>query len=182
MLADDDLITTALLRRFQGEAVLGGSDGRFYAIIRRNNGDLVVHHPGSPPLAAEQLMWASDVLKALNRELHHDGAWVVVFTDPAPPGAGDLVIHVNGGYCEYGRYALLWLDDEADVQFALEWVRNESELLDWSDVLLAGLHSLMGKCEAAWEMWNTHMRDVLDPDEDQTFARARGEQPSSTRH
>lgn len=181
MLREEDLITPALLKRFQAEAEIDGNDGHFYALIRRDNGDFLAHHPGSPPLVPEQTMWACDVLRRINRELHHDGAWVIVFTDPAPVGA-DEVMFVHSGHAEYGRYALLWADEDADVQFAVEWVRNESEVLDWTDVLMAGIESVMGKCETAWTLWNTHMREVLDPAEGQTFKRARGQQAAPTRH
>jgi hypothetical protein len=47
---------------------------------------------------------------------------------------------------------------------------------------MAGIESVMGKCEAAWQLWNTHMREVLDPAEGHTFKRARGERAASTRH
>jgi len=182
MLREADLITPALLRRFEAEAKIDGNNGEFYALIRRDDGDLLSHHPGSPPIIPEQTMWAGDVLKRLNRELHHDGAWVIVFTDPAPQGEGEYAIYRLGMHREYGRYALLWVDEDGDVQFAQEWVRNESELLDWTDVLLAGIESVMDKCEASWNLWNTHMRQVLEPAEGQTFKRARGQRASSARH
>lgn len=179
-LDDDTLITPALLHRFKAEATLDGNNGEYYALIERSNGEFLSHHPGAPPLIAEQIMWAADVLRRLNRELHHDGAWCVVFSDPKPPEPGEFAISI--GHREYGRYALLWLDQDGDVQFAVEWVRNESGLFDWTEVLLAGMISVLDKCEAAWSVWNTHMRQVLDPTEGQTFKRARGERASSTRH
>src|SRR5579871_6641322 len=162
---DDDLITAALLRRFADEAAIEGS-GQYYGIVRCHNGDLIVHHPFSPALAIEQLIWASDVLRSLNKELHHDGAWVVVFTHPQSAPPGETVIHI--GHREYNRYALLWIDSDGDAQFAVEWVRDESELCDWADVLLAGIESVMAKCATAWQLWNLHMRDVLDPADGQT--------------
>jgi hypothetical protein len=168
MLSDDLVITPALLRRFHAEAELEGGDGRHYAVIRSNDGSLLVHDPGSPSISGEQWIWTADLLELLNRELHHDGAWVVVFTHPLP---------------DYRRYVLLWLDRDGDVQFALEWVAGEnSGFRDFVDVLLAGVHSTAQKCQVAWEIWHTMMIEVIEPREGQTFKRARGERASSTRH
>jgi hypothetical protein len=181
-IADDVLLTPTLLRRFEAEAVLEGGNGQFYALIRLSNGKLLSHHPGSPPIIAEQSMWADDVLRALNRELHHDGAWVVVFTAPQPLATG-TAIFAQPDHVEYGRYVIMWMDADGDVQFSMEWVQNESDLLDFADVLIAGLESTMAKAEACWEAWHMHMRQVLDPQEGQTFKRARGQRAAGgTRH
>ena len=181
MLDDDTLITPALLRRFIAEARLEAGNGQHYAFVRRSNGNLIAHNPASPEIAGYQTMFAADVLKVLNRELHHDGAWVVVFTHPEPPEPGSAILLTPPGR-EYARYVLMWLDRDGDVQFSVEWVKNESELLDFAEVLEAGIDSVVEKCEGAWQMWHLHMREVLDPREGETFQRARGQMPSSARH
>ena len=180
LIADDVLLTKALLQRFAGEAVLEGGNGQYYAFVRLSNGNLLAHHPGSPPIVAEQTMWASDVLRRLNRELHHDGAWVVVFTAPQPGGEG-IAIYAQPNHVEYARYVIMWMDSDGDVQFSMEWVKNESDLLDFADVLIAGLESTMGKAEAAWETWHRAMRQVIDPKEGQTYARAKGQRAARAR-
>ena len=182
MLTDDLLITPALLERFEGEAFLEGGNGQFYAFIRTGDGKLIAHHPGSPQIIAEQTMWAADVLHRLNKDLHHDGAWALVFTAPLRPLQGEAIF-AHPDHIEYGRYVLIWLDQDGDPQFSVEWVQNESELLDFSDVLLAGIDSTVDKMEGAWQMWNLHMRDVIEPAEGQTFKRARGQRAASaSRH
>jgi hypothetical protein len=179
-LDDDTLITPALLQRFAAEAGLEGGNGQYCAFIERSNGDLLIHHPFAPAAVAEQTMFAADVLRKLNRELHHDGAWAIVFTDPKPPEPG-VAIYASP-HTEFARYALLWVDPDGDVQFAVEWVRGESEMLDFDEVLLAGIEYTMQCCENAWAMWKVAMREVIDPAEGQTFKRAMGQMPSSTRH
>lgn len=177
-LADDILITPALLRRFHAEAELEGGDGRYYAIVRCQDGKILAHHPGAPLLMPEQALWAGDVITLLNRELHHDGAWVVVFTHPIPPQL-DHVLH-DPRHWEYGRYVLLWLDRDGDVQIPYEWVKGESELLDWADVMLAGIECVGHKCEGAWQTWHMLMRQVIDPQEGETYKRAQGQAPKTS--
>lgn len=180
--SDDLLITPDLLRRFQLEASMDSGNGQHYALVRQSNGNLLAHHPGSPPIIAEQVIWAVDVLHALNKELDHDGAWVVVFTHPRLPDLA-TVIHAQPDHFTYDRYALIWLDEDGDCQFTVEWARGESELLDFADVMLAGLQSTLSKCEAAWELWHHHMRDVLEPKPDELIKKAQGQRPRvATRH
>jgi hypothetical protein len=178
---DDTLITPTLLRRFAAESTMEGGNGQHHAFIERSNGVLLDHNPGSPECLGEQLMFAADVLRKLNRELHHDGAWVMVYTHPAEPAEGS-VIFVNGGNREYRRFVLLWLDQDGDVQIPIDWVKGESELADFPDCLIAGIEYWMQLCENAWDLWHTHMRQVLEPRQGETFRRARGERASSTRH
>jgi hypothetical protein len=178
----NQVVSPLLLRRFELEAVAEHNDDRHYALILRDDNDLVSHHPGSPQLDPAQMIWARDVLQALNRELHHDGAWVVCFTDPAPPQGQWHVLDMPTHW-EYRRYCLIWLDKDGDPQFTMEWVAGEnSGFLCWADVLLAGLHSTMEKAEGSWQIWKSMMVDVIEPGEGQTFKRAKGETPTSAVH
>lgn len=176
----EKLMTPTLLRRFVLESLEEGGNGQFYACVMRDNYDLVVEHPASPALDPAQLLWVRDVLHRLNKELHHDGAWVAVFTHPKAP-ALETVLH-NLRHVEYARYGLIWVDEDGDPQFTQEWVNGEnSDFKDWSDVLLAGIVSTMQKAETSWETWRMSCR-VLDRKKEQTFARAQGETAPSLRH
>lgn len=175
-LDDRTLITPALLHRFEQEAHAEGGTGQYYALIRRSEGELLSHHPFGLPAVPEQIMWAADMLKLLNRELHHDGAWVVVFTHPAPAPA--LPVLHDHKHADYQRYCLLWLDADGDVQFVQEWEAGTGELHDFADVLLAGPLSTAQKCEASWQQWRAIM-DALDTTGTQRFKRAKGERAPS---
>ncbi len=176
----DTIMTPLLLRRFQDEATFEDGDGRYYAVVHGEDGRIFVHHPGSPTLSAEQLMFATDILQLLHRELHHDGAWVMVFTRPAQP---DGVISIeNPKHWEYERFGFIFIDADGDPQFTYEWERGGSELLDFTEVLLAGPHSWANKCETAWQTWAMSQK-ALDLRPDQTFRQAKGEaMPSTARH
>jgi hypothetical protein len=179
---ENKIVTPTLLRRFELEAEGEGGDRRYYGCILLPDGNLIVHHPGSPALAPEQLMWAQDVLRFLNRELHHDGAWVVVFTHPKPASVENPLLAVNL-HAEYARYVLLWLDQDGDVQIPIEWMEGDGEagLRDWTDVLLAGMDAVGMAATYAWDAWHRLMVQVIDRKEGRdTFKRAQGEAPKST--
>jgi hypothetical protein len=177
-LDDRTLLTPVLLQRFRLEGEYEGGDGRYYALMLRSDGNLLSHHPGAPMLDPMQSMWAADVLKLFNRELHHDGAWVVCFTH-LPPINKDAAIVPK--HAEYHRYCLIWLDADGDPQFTMDWANGETELLDFADVMLAGIVSTGMKAEASWQVWHQKMRKLIDPKEGQTFKRAKGETAASLR-
>src|SRR4051812_19586677 len=134
-ISENLVISPTLLRRFAAEGEMEEGDGRYFGVIQRDNGDLLVHHPASPSAIAPQLLWAGEVLRLLNRELHHDGAWVLVFTHPqSVPGIS--VLH-HSGHAEYRRYGLIWLDADGDPQFTMEWQAGTAELRSFTDVMLA---------------------------------------------
>lgn len=182
-LSFDQAVTPLLLRRFELEAEMDGGDGRYYACILREDGHLLVH---SNPvdgvmLDTMQLLWAAKLLRLINREIHHDGAWVVVFTHPKP-AAFDSAIHAEPKATTYARYCIIWLDKDGDPQFTQEWIENDNADFRWfSDVVLAGVESTAQKCEGSWQVWHEMMVKLIQPKEGQTFKRAKGERPASTR-
>lgn len=179
-LIDENLIITpTLLRRFELEADGEDGDGRFYACILRSNGELIVHHPGSPGLAPEQALWVADVLKFLNRDLHHDGAWVIVFTHPKPTSIDNPLLAANM-HAQYARYVMLWMDEDGDVQFPIEWMEGTGEMRDFADVMLAGLQTAGAAAEMGYQLWHKSMVEVLDRKKTETYKRARGEHAPST--
>ncbi|MCC6775638.1 MAG: hypothetical protein IT537_03220 [Hyphomicrobiales bacterium] len=180
-LRENDIVTPTLLRRFELEAVAEDGNGQHYAVILRDDGSILAHNPGSPELAPDQLMWAGDVLRLLNRELHHDGAWVVVFTHVQPVTLEHILLAAPS-HATYDRYCLIWVDQDGDAQFTMDWRQNECELLDWPDVLLAGLESTAQKAEMSWTLWHHHMREIPEVKKSQTYRKAKGERAPSEVH
>jgi hypothetical protein len=174
-LDESTLITSDLLRRFELVAKEGNGTTAYYALIRRSNGEILTHHPFGMSADPAQLLWGAEVLAALNTCLDHDGAWVVVFTNPKP---GLSIGSADFKHRQYSRYCLMWMDQDGDVQFDQEWVEGEGErdLMTFPQVIAAGIHSTMEKCEASWQFWANNQR-VLELTEGQTFKRARGQSP-----
>jgi hypothetical protein len=177
LIDEHKIVTPTLLKRFLEEAVHDGDNEQHCAYILRASGDLLTHHPFSLPAAPEQMMFAADALRFLNRELHHDGAWVLVFTDPKPVQL-ETVLHM-ATHADYARYVFLWMDADGDVQFPMEWVEGQGgDLDDFSDVLIAGLQTLGKAAEHAYKMWTEAMR-ALDARPQEQFKRAAGERAPS---
>lgn len=177
-LTEDKMVTKTLLQHFALEAEFEGGSGQYYALMLRDNGDLMAHHPFSPGLDPAQLMFAADVLRLLNRELHHDGAWVICFTHPKPQ-ALKSGIHLPSTHWEFGRYALTWLDADGDPQFTQEWMEgSSSERRDFVSVLLQGIVPVAQMAEAAWQAAH-EMTGVLELKPEQTFKQAQGQRAPS---
>jgi len=167
-LDDDTLITPTLLRRFHAEAQFEGAPGAFYALVQRSNGHILSHQVG-PIAGANEMIFASDVLTYLNKNLHHDGAWCIVFTHPAPAIPPFRT-------CDFQRFTILWMDEDGDVQFPLAHELGMVEAMTW------GLQAWAQQCETAWMLWNHAMRQVLDPQANETFKRAKGQRRPTTLH
>jgi hypothetical protein len=120
-----------------------------------------------------QMAWAQRMLALLNIELHHDGAWVIVFTHPH-----SLIVSLTAP--QYRQFRIMWLDVDGDPQFTLEWAHGEAhDEFDFAAVVLTGIEAWGQKCEECWLHWHRLMRETLEPAEGQTFRRARGERPHS---
>lgn len=173
---DDHLITPHLLRKFIEIAEDEGNNGQHYAMIQKADRSWLAHNPHSPEIDEMQMIFARDVVGMLNKELHHDGVWCIVFT---APGA---LAHLLQSRSEYSRFTLVWLDKDGDVQIQFEWVAGESDELDFADCIESGLESWVERAEMAWQQWFMLSRMVLDAQPDETYKAAQGERPPSERN
>ena len=167
----DTLITPALLRRLEAESQFDnkGVSTPFWAVLEKNvAADYITHAVGGlDPLGPQQMM-AFDLVTALNRAQHHDGAWVAMWSHPAPRP------HVLVREDEYTRLCLMWMDQDGDVQFTLECEGTLEERL------MKGILHWQECAEKAWDTWFLHMRVILDPQEGETFKRAKGQNAPSS--
>lgn len=175
---DDKLLNTPALRmRLDAEARFEEGGGTYRGFALRSGGVLDGHIlrltslGNPPPLDEMQVMFGQDMVRVLNRHLHHDGAWVVLFTHPSHVHkAGPIDLPVVGGLpTMYGRFAFLWMDRDGDVQFTMDSVS------DFFEVLSEGPDPWIERAEQAWQNWKHVMRDVLAPKEGETYKRALGE-------
>jgi hypothetical protein len=184
-LRDDILLATPvmtnLLTRFEVEAEEEGGNGQYYGVIQRDNGEWIDHNPHSPEFDPAQAMFARDVVELLNKELHHDGCWVIVFTHPRQRR---VQLREESGrfagvyaFAQYDRFGFIWLDSDGDPQFTMDWANGECEELDFAECLVSGRESWADRCEAAWQKWNLYMRKVLQPKQDQLIKKAQGQRP-----
>jgi hypothetical protein len=163
-------VLTALLHRFHDEASLEDGNGQFYALIHQADGKFMGFNPGSPELKGDQEIFATDLLRFLNREIHHDGAWAMAFTHP------EFNAIMQDGV-EYKRFLLLWLDKDGDVQLPLDWVHGESDdLFDFTEVMMAGLEMWATFAEESWHLWHRAMVQIMAPKANQLIKAAQGQQ------
>lgn len=170
----DLLLLPAITQRLKAEAEFEGGPALYWALLVAADGQQrrVQNPPDLPGPAADQLMFGLDMGGALNRHLHHDGAWIVGFTDPLSRPT------VLDQWTNFGRFFFLWVDQDADPQFTLECDDH------FADVLMRGPDHWLGQAETAWQKWRHQMREVLDPKARAlaTFKRAQGQQAPSAKH
>jgi hypothetical protein len=151
--SDRALMTPLLLKRFGAEALLTANDPRYWACLISSEGNFIEHQSGAEPMP-EQRMFAADMVTALNKHLHHDGAWLIEFTDPVSLGS----VRTDA---MYQRFVIMWMDADGDVQFPIEDERP------FNEVLIDGPDAMIEKCEAAWSAWKWQSK-VLDLKPNQT--------------
>ena len=165
-LDEDTLITPSLLKRFRAEAEFGGADGRHFAFLQRSNGEFLVHDTNGPDCGPNGRIFAMDMLTALNERLNYGGAWVIVFTHyreaPLPIMNGD-----------YGRFVLMWMDSDGDVQLPVEW-----EGIVEQAMVEIGIDGFLNNCQTAHEAWEI-AQQMLDAKPEEKFKRAQGQPPPS---
>ena len=162
------LLGRALMQRYAQEAVFNANNKAHVAYYPTDR--MVAAITNGPQPADEQRMFGMDMIGALNRSLHRDGAWVIVFTDPVREGA---IIDLSAKWL-YTRWVILWLDTDGDVQFPVE---NE-DLLE--NVLAVGPDHWIEQCEIAWNLWEGNRKE-LGAKPEQTYKRAQGEVAPSVR-
>lgn len=160
------LVTPALLQRLLFETTGGdkNADNRHCAYLQKNNGDLMEHSLG-PSCNPLETAFASELLTAANDYLHHDGAWLILFTHYAPA----IPPQIQGNY---QRIVVLWMDGDGDVHIPVEF--EEGLEAAYSKKLYSWLEDL----ETAYALW-CRAQDVLDAQGKEKYHRALGETPPS---
>lgn len=166
------LFNGALAKRFHDEAVMEHGDPRFFGLVQTYDGKFKgKQFQGSPDLHPMQRVFAEDVLTALNRHLHHDGAWCVVFTGPEADGPLSPMI--------YRRLVFLWMDGDGDVHIPYEWLEDEGDT--FATMMARGPDPWLEGAEAAWHI-AAEARRMLDTKADEQFRYALGEKAPSEVH
>jgi hypothetical protein len=156
-LDDDRLVTADLLRKFIAFAQEDTSDERHFALLQRADRSWLTHAPGSPDLNPVLMAYTQQLLTLLNDELHHDGAWVALWSGP---GQREHMTQIDGAYCCLN---LCWMDHDGDVKFRLDWIAGENE--DWITLpalLMAGVIPMAEQAETAWQQANALHVATLD--------------------
>ncbi len=168
-LDENVLITPNLLRYFHRCAELEAGDGRYGAVIMRNNGSIITHALG-PTLDGVEVAFAEDTLRALNNEQHYDGAWCILFTHyRAPP----IVFGPDGGH--YTSFTFLWMDHDGDIHVAVDTHRPLEVCMAW------GLEHWLNVCATAWATARK-IEEAKELRPDQQYRAALGEAAPSTVH
>jgi hypothetical protein len=167
-LPDELVVTKATLKRIAAEAADSGSR-TFFALLQLRNGSFQSYECFGIELDETQMMFSRDLIGDLNRELHHDGAWLIVWSIAQRKPKGSI-----GKSTEFRKFTLLWMDRDGDIAFPIECERS------FDDYLAEGIHAMMAKCEQAYFLWLEAMNALaLTPDE--TFKRAQGQEAPSER-
>jgi hypothetical protein len=172
--------STTILERLQQEAEIDGdqipSRPLYWCTFQLPNKEIHTNMNFKPDFATVlphelQIDFAKGVLKALNTEVGHGGAWIVGYTHP--PSKGECV-KVEGDNV-WDRLFCIWLDQDGDPQFTVENIR-------WTfhEMLEAGAEFWMSQGQMCYSKWQELTHGVLDLKQGETFKRALGEKRPST--
>lgn len=111
-----------------------------------------------------QVAFAQELRWRLQKELHHDGIWLVGWTHP--PSTHQAIM-VEGDNC-WSRMVILWLDEDADPQFCLD-----IDDTPFVEMIQRGGRYYLDMSERAWLEWSKDygkraIKDDFGLREDQT--------------
>lgn len=165
------LFSKAIRERLDAEAALsadlGTENETWFAVLVRQDGHIVIERNYDPNNRIEvvsvddppvhQILWAESMSRLLNRELHHDGAWLVAFTHP--PGFSEMIRTEPN--MEWRRVIKLWMDVDGDVAFTADLIDPFWQVMQISE------HHFAEQSEESWQRWHTIMRGALAPKQSQ---------------
>lgn len=172
---DDELYRSPALAEHLANYALGdGGEGHFWAVVMRTGGELVSirSNPFTAPPDEPQRVFAQDMCRALNAQIHHHGAWIVAWTHPRLDGR--LVLPLTGW--RYDRWHFVWLDADGDPQFHVD---NDEP---FAETVGAGMAHWLGQAEEAWQRADMMIHGVLDVQPHQRFMAAKGERRPQPPH
>lgn len=158
---EDLLFGVATRERLDMEArmtlELGTPRPHWWAAIMRQDGHVVIE-TNYPPSEFEgpdisQQEWAIGNVKFLNREISHDGAWIIAFTHP-PENAEQF--KVTPDY-NWRRIVKLFMDRDGDIQFSTE------NMEPFHIMYSVGPHHYAQQSEEAYQKWKELMRSAMAP-------------------
>lgn len=156
-LDDDRLVTADLLRNLIAFAQEDTLDERHFALWQRADRSWLSHAPGSPDLDGVLMAYTQQLLTVVNDELHHDGAWLALWSGP---GQREPMTQIDGAYCCLN---LIWIDHDGDAKFRVDWIAGENEdTPTLPSLLMAGVLPFAEQAETAWQMANQLHVATLD--------------------
>lgn len=161
---DEELYLSAALREaIENRARGDAGNGKWFASVQREDRSLVSFLGPNSKLPLEwQRVFGTDVLRRLNAECGHHGAWVVFWTHPRARNVITL------GDASYDRWHMVWLDADGDPQFNITCEDR------FEDVVKAGVDKWVQDGEDGWQGYKEMLR-VIDPQPGQQFMAAKGE-------
>lgn len=146
-------IRNRLLAEASFECDHGVSDKKIYWVVvpeaDGKGGHIVLRNFEPKPFVPDphemQEMMATDLQMLLQKNLHHDGAWIVGWTHP--PQASSF-LHLEGGDNVWGRLIMIWLDEDADPKFTVESDHPVQDMVENGPKYYCGLAA------QGYEMWD----------------------------
>lgn len=125
---------------------------RYYAVVPQTDSPLEAielrnydpHSPLTPDPHELQMHFIQAYREQLQKQIHHDGVWIVAWTHP-PEVQQALIVD---GDNTFGRLIAIWLDEDADPMFTFETD------LPFVEIVANGGHYYIEQAEKAWYGWN----------------------------
>lgn len=161
-----DTLSISLLGQLAYEA----NDGPFWCAVEGDGGEVrmkIIKADNAPAVlpTAGQKIYALDTLRALNKHADFDGAWVVMWCDPALRPDPDAIL---GYRLEFERLGMMHKDRDSDRNVFVDNTMSMAELLS---------SPVSDRVQAAWSAFTNYRKLTKDVGvrPDQTRKAAQGE-------